>query len=60
MVVPVVAASTTVVCGGPRELPKSSGSVLQSLQPSLLLRLRVGFGFWYMGESYDDGKGGNG
>ena len=39
--IPVVVASSTVACGGRRELPKSSGTMLPSLQLSLWRLLRV-------------------
>ena len=48
--IPVMAALSTVSCGGRRELPKSPGFMLHCLQLSSWLRLRVWFSCWNRGE----------
>ena len=50
----VVVASSTVACGGRRELPKSPGLMMPLLQSSPWLRLRAWTSSWCGGEAYGD------
>ena len=52
--IPVVVVSSMVVCGGRRELSKSSVFASLVLSPEMLPRLRVGMSWWCIGEAYGD------
>ena len=52
--IPVMVALSTVVCGGRRELPKSSVFASLLLSPEVLPRWRVGMSCWCIGEAYGD------
>ena len=56
----VVVASSTVACGGRRELPKSPVFTLLLLSPGLLPRRRVRMSCWFRGKACDDDEGGFG